>query len=190
MKTLTLRPYQPDDWPALWPLLQATFAKGDTYPYPPDITEAQAHHLWVELPSALWVACLPRTPSDVPVPSPTFAPFEPLAQPEQLCGTYYLKPNQPGLGNHVGNAGYIVDERAQGLGVASAMCVHSQQQAQAMGFVAMQFNYVVSSNHRAVRLWQHHGFDIVGTLPRAFRHAQLGLVDAYVMFKTLGGRAA
>lgn len=178
MKTITLRPYQPDDWVLLWPLLQATFAKGDTYPYPPDITEAQAHHLWVELPSAVWVASLPRTSSDTPVP---------LATPDQLCGTYYLKPNQPGLGNHVANAGYIVDAHAQGSGVASAMCQHSQQQAQAMGFVAMQFNYVVSSNHRAVRLWQHHGFDIVGTLPRAFRHAQLGLVDAYVMFKTLGG---
>eukprot|EP01030_Chromulinospumella_sphaerica_P001624 gene1624-1593_t len=94
-------------------------------------------------------------------------------------------PNQPGQGAHVCNCGYVVSPAAQGQGVASLMCEHSQQQAVAMGFRAMQFNLVVASNVRAVRLWQHLGFAIVGTLPGAFRHHTLGYVDAHVMFKTL-----
>jgi GNAT superfamily N-acetyltransferase len=103
----------------------------------------------------------------------------------QVLGTYYLKANQPGLGAHVCNAGYVVAPVAQGQGVAAAMCEHSQEQARALGFLAMQFNLVVSTNERAVRLWNHLGFATVGRLPGAFRHARLGLVDALVMFKTL-----
>ena len=99
--------------------------------------------------------------------------------------SYFIKPNQPGPGAHVCNCGYVVSPAAQGQGVASLMYEHSQQQAVAMGFRAMQFNLVVASNVRAVRLWQHLGFAIVSTLPGAFRHHPLGYVDAHVMFKTL-----
>ncbi len=161
-----LRRYAADDWPALRHLLQATFAAGDTYAFAPDIGEAEIHRAWVEQPTATFVACDAQG---------------------RLLGTYFIKPNQPGLGSHVCNAGYVVAAGAQGQGIASAMCVHSQAQALALGFLAMQFNLVVSTNVRAVRLWQRLGFAIVGTLPGAFRHARLGLVDALVMFKTLDG---
>jgi ribosomal protein S18 acetylase RimI-like enzyme len=103
----------------------------------------------------------------------------------RIVGTYCLKPNQPGGGSHVANCGYVVSPHARGLGVASAMCVHSQHQARALGFLAMQFNFVVSTNEGAVRLWKRHGFEIVGTLPGAFQHPELGFVDAFVMFKPL-----
>lgn len=160
----SIRHCQESDWPALWALLHATFSTGDTYAYAPDSSEAEVHKAWIESPAATFVACAPDG---------------------ALLGSYLIKPNQPGLGAHVCNCGYVVAPQAQGQGVASAMCVHSQAQALAMGFLAMQFNLVVASNERAVRLWQRLGFAVVGTLPRAFRHQQLGLVDAYVMFKTL-----
>ena len=102
-----------------------------------------------------------------------------------VVGTYFIKPNQPGLGAHVCNCGYIVASRAAGRGIASQMCDHSQARARELGYLAMQYNLVVSTNERAVRLWRRHGFDIVGTLPGAFRHQRLGFVDAHVMFKRL-----
>jgi ribosomal protein S18 acetylase RimI-like enzyme len=160
-----IRRYQAADWPGLWALLRDTFASGDTYAFAPDSSEADIHRAWIEMPAATYVAC--------------------AAADGRLLGTYLLKPNQPGLGSHVCNCGYVVAPEAQGQGVASAMCEHSQREALAMGFLAMQFNLVVSSNERAVRLWQRLGFDVVGTLPLAFRHQRLGLVDALVMYKVL-----
>lgn len=159
-----IRSYQAQDWPAVWALLRQTFATGDTCAYAPDSTEAETHTAWVELPCAVYVACAPDG---------------------ALWGVYYLKANQPGLGAHVGNCGYVVAPAARGQGVASALCEHSQAQARALGFRAMQFNLVVATNTGAVRLWQKLGFAIVGTLPGAFRHAQRGYVDAHVMFKSL-----
>jgi ribosomal protein S18 acetylase RimI-like enzyme len=159
-----IRRLQPADWPVVWPILRATFQAGETYAFAPESTEAEIHKAWVELPSATFVAC---------------------ASDGQLLGTYYIKPNQPGLGSHVCNCGYVVSPEAQGQGVASAMCEHSQVEAESMGFRAMQFNLVASTNERAVRLWQRLGFSVVGTLPRAFRHLRLGYVNALVMFKEL-----
>ena len=159
-----LRRYQETDWPAVWHLLKATFEAGDTYAYPPQSTEAEIYKAWVELPAATYVA---------------------LDAQGNLSGTYFIKPNQPGLGAHVCNCGYVVSPVSQGQGVASAMCAHSQVEAVSLGFLAMQFNLVVATNERAVRLWQRLGFAVVGKLPHAFRHQRLGLVDALVMFKTL-----
>lgn len=161
-----IRRYEEADWAAVWSLLQATFKAGDTYAYSPQSTEAEIHKAWVESPTATYVA---------------------LDAPEHLLGTYFIKPNQPGLGAHVCNCGYVVSPLAQGHGVASAMCTHSQAEAVSLGFLAMQFNLVAATNERAVRLWQRLGFTVVGTLPQAFRHQRLGLVDALVMFKTLAG---
>ncbi|WP_457280170.1 N-acetyltransferase family protein [Polaromonas sp. P5_D5] len=155
------------DWPAVWPLLRATFEAGDTYAFSPHSTEAEIHAVWMDAPRATYVV------------------REGNSDDGRVLGTYFIKPNQPGLGAHVCNCGYVVAPEAQGKGLASAMCEHSQQEALAMGFLAMQFNLVVSTNERAVRLWQRLGFEIVGTLPGAFRHVRLGLVDAFVMFKTL-----
>jgi len=103
----------------------------------------------------------------------------------QIAGTYMLHPNQMGLGDHVANAGYLVDPAFRGRGIAGAMCEHSLVAARAAGFRAMQFNFVVGTNETAVRLWQRHGFEIVGRLPKAFRHATLGEVDALVMHRFL-----
>ena len=99
--------------------------------------------------------------------------------------TYYLKTNHEGPGKHVCNCGYMVSSDARGMGIARQMCEHSQVTAVAMGFNAMQFNFVASSNDVALALWKKLGFDVVGTLPRAFNHPKLGLVDAFVMYKWL-----
>ncbi|MCH1926963.1 GNAT family N-acetyltransferase [Shewanella sp. C32] len=146
-----------------WPTFQAIVQAEQTYAYAADITEAEAYHLWCEIPqySFAWV------------------------ENGQVLGIYYLKANAMGPGNHVCNCGYMVSVAARGKGIARKMCQHSQQQALAAGFTAMQFNCVVSTNEVAVTLWQKLGFDIVGTLPKAYRHGELGLVDCYVMYKTL-----
>jgi ribosomal protein S18 acetylase RimI-like enzyme len=162
--TLTIRPIADADWPAVWPILHATFAAGETYTYARNSSEQEIRRLWVDIPSATYVACDERG---------------------GILGTYFLKPNQTGGGSHVCNCGYVVSAAAQGRGVAAAMCEHSQGEAVRMGFRAMQFNFVVSTNERAVALWQRLGFAIVGRLPGAFLHPTLGYVDALVMFKTL-----
>lgn len=159
-----IRPYQDTDWPSIWSFLYTTFRAGNTYAFSPHSTEAEIHKAWVEMPTATFVACEPDG---------------------QIIGTYYIKPNQTGLGSHVCNCGYVVAPPAQGKGIATLMCEHSQAQAIAMGFRAMQFNLVVSTNERAVQLWQKLGFSVVGRLPGAFLHSQFGYVDALVMFKQL-----
>ncbi len=161
---LTIRPFTEPDWPATWRILEPVFRAGETYAFSPDISAAEAHAAWVVAPAATFVA---------------------VDEAGRIVGTYYLKPNQPALGAHVCNAGYVVAETARGRGIASALCVHSQREAVARGFRAMQYNLVVATNEGAVRLWQRHGFAIAGTLPGAFRHPRLGFVDAYVMFKQL-----
>jgi ribosomal protein S18 acetylase RimI-like enzyme len=161
---MQIRPFEATDWPRLWPFLHHTFALGDTYAYAPDASEADIRHAWTVAPKATYVA---------------------VDEDGTVLGTYYIKPNQPGLGSHVCNCGYVTAPAAQGRGVATAMCEHSQRQALAMGFRAMQFNLVVSTNERAVRLWQHLGFAIAGRLPGAFRHSRLGYVEALVLYKQL-----
>ena len=161
-----IRHFEERDWPSVWPLLQQTFAAGDTYTFSPQSSEDDIRKVWVDTPAATFVACSPDG---------------------QILGTYFLKANQPGLGSHVCNCGYVVAKEARGQGVASLMCEHSQAQAVAMGFRAMQFNFVVSTNEGAVRLWQKLGFAIVGRLPGVFNHRELGYVDAFVMFKQLTG---
>jgi L-amino acid N-acyltransferase YncA len=159
-----IRPMEPSDWPAVWSILEPVFRAGETYSYATDITAEEAYRAWVTLPAVTFVA---------------------EDDGGRLQGTYYLKANQPGQGAHVCNCGYVVSEAARGKGIASALCEHSQQEAVRLGFRAMQFNLVVSTNAGAVRLWQQLGFEIVGTLPEAFRHLKLGYVDAYVMYKRL-----
>lgn len=162
--TVSVRPFETSDWPALWPILHVTFSKGDTYTFPADASEDEVRHAWIKAPMATFVA---------------------LDDSGQILGSYYIKQNQPGNASHVCNCGYVVSEMARGKGVASLMCEHSQSTAIALGFLAMQFNFVVSTNSGAVRLWQKLGYEIVGTLPCAFRHPEAGFVNAYVMYKWL-----
>jgi ribosomal protein S18 acetylase RimI-like enzyme len=159
-----IREYVESDWPRIWPMLQETIRAGDTYTFSPQSTQAEIRKAWIELPAKTFVA---------------------LDSEGLILGTYFIKANQPGLGAHVCNCGYVVTASAQGRGIASLMCEHSQAQALAMGFKAMQFNFVVATNVRAIRLWERLGFSVVGRLPGAFNHQALGYVDALVMFKQL-----
>jgi len=162
--TIEIRPLLDADWPATWALLAPVLRAGDTYSFPTDMSEAEAHKAWVEVPMATFVA---------------------TDDQGEVLGLYYIKPNQSGQGAHVCNCGYVTGRHARGRGVASAMCRHSLDSAPAMGFRAMQYNLVVATNTTAVRLWQKHGMQIVATLPGAFRHPTEGYVDAYVMYQVL-----
>lgn len=164
MAMITIRRFEQADWPAVWQIIKPVFRAGETYSFPPDISEEEAHDLWVIVPAATYVA---------------------IDGDNTILGTCFLKPNQPGHGAHICNCGYIVAEQARGLGIASRMCDHSQQEALARGYLAMQFNLVVSTNEGAIRLWKRKGFSTIGTIPNAFRHPQQGFVDAYIMFKQL-----
>ena len=157
-------PYQKTYWPGIWEILEPIFRAGETYAVARDISERDAHRMWVEGPQATYVA---------------------LGTQNEILGTFYIKPNQAGAGSHVCNCGYAVSDLARGRGIASMMCVFSLNEAKRLGFKAMQYNFVASTNEGAVRLWEKHGFDVVGTLPGAFQHPEQGFVDAFVMYKTL-----
>ncbi|HVY93842.1 MAG TPA: GNAT family N-acetyltransferase [Bryobacteraceae bacterium] len=160
---LTIRPAEPVDQRAIWAILEPVIRAGETYPLPRDMSRADALGYWLDGSNETFVA-----DSD-----------------GEIIGTYYLRPNQLGGGSHVANCGYMTAPAAAGKGVASTMCSHSIEHARKRGFRAMQFNFVVSTNDRAVRLWQRFNFDIVGRLPGAFRHPAQGYVDAYVMYRKL-----
>jgi len=158
-----IRPMTPEDFERFWPTFQAIVQARQTYAFDPELTFDQARQLWLELPLRTLVA----------------------EQDGELLGSYYLKANASGPGSHVGNCGYMVGEAARGRGVARLMCEHSQKLARQEGFLALQFNSVVATNEVAVALWHKLGFETVGRLPKAYRHAQLGLVDCLVMYKWL-----
>ena len=151
------------DSDAIWDIFHAVVVHGDTYTFDPDISREEALVYWLHPSNWCYVA----------------------EREGNVVGTYILKANQPGLGSHVANAAFMVSPQARGLGVGRAMGEHSLSEARRLGFRAMQFNLVVSTNEPAVGLWQLLGFKIVGTLPGVFRHSQKGFVDAYVMFRSL-----
>ena len=153
-----------EDFDAIWPILRDVIAAGETYAIPRDMTREQALAMWIDTPRKTFVS----------------------EADGQVLGTYYIRNNQAGPGDHVCNCGYMVTAAARGRGVAEALCVHSQDTARQLGYKAMQFNCVVSTNEVAVRLWTRLGFATVGLLPKAFRHPTLGYVDALVMYKWLG----
>ncbi|MEI4232260.1 GNAT family N-acetyltransferase [Roseovarius sp. D22-M7] len=153
------------DFATLWPMLRCVIRAGETYAIDPGLSRAGAYALWMEAPRAIYVAEVAG----------------------EICGTFYIKTNLPGGGAHVCNAGFVVAERARGQGLARAMCLRAEDEARAMGYLAMQFNFVVETNRGAIALWQDLGFETVGRLPRAFRHPEAGLVDARVMYKWLDG---
>lgn len=158
-----IRPAQARDREAVWHIFHDVVSEGTTYAYPSDTPRAEALRLWVEAPRACYVA----------------------GRDGEVLGTYYLKANQPGRGGHVCNAGYMVRANARRQGIGRAMCAHSLDAARRMGFAAMQYNLVVATNEAAIRLWTDMGFEIVGTLPHAFDHAERGRIDAHVMYRLL-----
>ena len=158
-----IRKAGPGDFDRIWPLLRDVFRVGETYAVDPQISKDAAQDYWIGQARATYVA----------------------ETADGIQGTYYIKTNQPGGGAHICNCGYIVAPSARGQGLAGKMCEDSQRQAKALGYTAMQFNFVLASNAGAVRLWHRMGFQTVGTIPEAFAHPQLGLVDAFVMHKRL-----
>ncbi|MDP3852165.1 GNAT family N-acetyltransferase [Phenylobacterium sp.] len=158
-----IRPALDSDWPAIWAILEPTIRAGETYALARDMDEAPARAYWLNPANDAFV----------------------LEEDGQVLGTYYLRANQAGGGGHVCNCGFMTGQAAQGKGVARAMGLHALDHARARGFRAMQFNFVVATNTRAVALWESLGFTSVGRLPDAFQHPTLGYVDALVMFQAL-----
>lgn len=160
---MLIRPFRETDVEALWRVLEPVIRAGETYALPHDMTRDAALAYWTGPDRETFVA-----ESD-----------------GRIAGTYYLKVNQAGGGAHVANCGYVTAAEFSGRGIARAMCLHSLDRARERGFRAMQFNLVISTNERAVRLWQSLGFETVGRLPHAFAHPRLGDVDALVMYRLL-----
>ena len=160
---MNIRPATSGDREAIWTILEPMIRAGETYTLPRDMTKEQALQYWfsVEKETFVW------------------------EENGAVLGTYFLKVNQQGGGAHVANCGYVTAAAAQGRGIARAMCLHSLGRAKERGFRAMQFNFVITTNERAVKLWQSLGFEIVGRLPGAFHHPESGFVDALVMYREL-----
>lgn len=160
---LTIRSWGPDDADRLWSILEPTFRAGDTYTVDPEISRAEAISYWTAPEKTVFLA-EDRT---------------------DLLGTYFIRPNQGGGGAHVCNCGYITAPEARGKGVARAMLAHSLEEARRLGYRAMQYNFVIATNTRALAIWERAGFRTVGRLPDAFHHPREGYVDALVMFRSL-----
>jgi L-amino acid N-acyltransferase YncA len=160
---LNIREATDADRGAIWKIFQEVVAAGDTYPIDPGISRADALTYWFQTDAGAFVA----------------------EQGGQIVGIYTLHANQSGGGAHVANAAFMVPASARGKGIGRSMGQHCLSEARRLGFRAMQFNFVVSTNESAVKLWQDLGMKIVGTLPGAFRHPEKGYVDVYVMFRSL-----
>ena len=161
--TVTIREATDRDRDTIWEIFRATVAPGDAFVYNPNTPRHEAMAYWFANGTRTYVA----------------------EEDGKILGSYILRANRPGLGNHVANAGFMVDPAARRSGIGRTMGEHALNEARRLGYRAMQFNFVISTNESAVRLWQRLGFRIVGILPDAFRHSKKGLVDAYVMFRSL-----
>jgi ribosomal protein S18 acetylase RimI-like enzyme len=160
---MVIRPARSTDFDAMWEIFRDVVRPGDTYVFAPDTPAEVAHDYFLGPGVRSWV----------------------VEDGDTIVGMYKLIPNRCDLGSHVANASFMVDPRTQGRGIGRAMGEHCLAEARNAGFLAIQFNFVVSTNTRAVALWRTLGFEIVGTLPKAFNHQSLGLVDAYVMYRAL-----
>ncbi|MCC7462227.1 MAG: GNAT family N-acetyltransferase [Gammaproteobacteria bacterium] len=160
---MLIRPSRPEDWPSIWTIIEPTIRAGETYTLDAGMSEDSARAYWLGPDKEAFVA----------------------EEDGSILGTYYLRANQAGGGKHVCNCGYMTSAQATGRGIARQMCLHSLDHARRRNYRAMQFNFVVATNERAIRLWQSLGFDIVGRLPLAFQHPTHGYVDALVMFRSL-----
>ena len=151
------------DYDKIWDIFKNVISSGDTYVFDPNTPKADLHKHW-------------------------FADYMDTFVAEnngEILGTYIIKPNQIDLGNHIANGSYMVNPQYQGQGIGKQLGEHSLIFAKEKGYLGVQFNIVVSTNHPAVNLWQKLGFEIIGTTPKGFRHQSLGLVDTFIMFKDL-----
>lgn len=164
MNDFQIRPATETDFNAMWSIFQSHVATGETCTHGPTTCREDCYDYWFGAEAHTFVA---------------------LQGQERVLGMYRLEPSQAGRGAHVANACYMVSAHAQGIGIGHLLGEHSIGEARRQGYLAMQFNYVVSTNSPAIHLWKRLGFSIVGTLPKAYRHRHLGYVDAYVMYRLL-----
>ncbi len=160
---LKIRKSAAGDENGLWAILEPVIREGETYDFPQDTGREDALRAWLAPENICYV----------------------VHDGSELVGTYVLHPNRKGRGSHVANCGYMTAHNAYGRGVGSAMCAHSLEEAKAAGYRAMQFNFVIASNHRAVALWTRMGFEIVGRIPEAYLHPTDGYTEALVMYRRL-----
>ena len=163
-----IRPAHFNDALSIWRIIEPAIRAGETYTLDRDMTEVDALTYWLGGDRETFVA----------------------EEDGEVIGTYYIRDNHAGGGKHICNCGYITSAAAMGRGVARAMCQHSLEYAKQRGYRGMQFNFVVSTNTRALALWESFGFEIAGRLPQAFHHPKFGYVDALVMFRSLDGTGA
>ena len=156
---------RPGDWPEIWEIVRKVVGPGDTYPYPPDISEEDARALWMKAGGreVTYIARLDGA----------------------IVGTAYIRANGVGLSDHIANAGWMVDPEHQGQGIGRPFAEHVIEEARRLGYHGMQFNAVVATNTKAVALWESLGFDIVGTVPDAFRHSDGDMVPVHIMYRRL-----
>jgi len=151
------------DFEAFWPIFKDIIQAQETYAFDPELNFESAYQLWCVLPQKCFV----------------------IKEDETILGSYYIKPNASGPSAHISNCGYMVSPHSRGKGIARKLCLHSQNIALELGFTAMQFNSVVSTNEVAVDLWKKLGYNIIGIIPNAYKHKRLGLVDSFIMHKQL-----
>jgi len=163
LRKMEIRAATDADRDAIWKIFHQIVAAGDTYAFDPEISREAALAYWFRADTQTYVA----------------------EKGGSVVGTYILRPNQLGPGSHVANAAFMVAPGAQGFKMGRRMAEHCLSEARRMGFRAMQFNFVISTNASAIHLWEQLGFKIVGTLPGAFRHPEKGYVDVYVMYRSL-----
>ena len=160
---LAMRKATSKDADAIWKILKEVISRGDSFVFDPNSPKEKMMAYWMESEKHTYVAVLDNS----------------------IVGSFFIKTNQPGLGSHIANAGYMTSPLASGKGIGKAMGQFSLEEARRLGYKAMQFNIVVKSNERAVRLWQSLGFKIIGEIPEAFNHKTLGMTNAYVMYQKL-----
>lgn len=162
-ESITVRPATLSDFDQIWEIFYAVIKSGDTFAWSPSTSKEEARDIWFNKHTRPYVATVGH----------------------KIEGAYFVKPNQPGLGSHVANAAYMVNPAARSKGVGAQLGRHSLTEAKSLGYQAMQFNFVISTNERAIALWKRLGFAVIGTIPKAYRHAQLGSVDALIMHRFL-----
>jgi len=157
-----IREYADADWPQIWPILRDVILARDTYTYDPDMTQEQARSIWLE-----------------PPPGHTIV----AAEDGRVLGTAKMGPNRPGPGSHVSTASFMVAAQARGKGVGTALCRYALDWARSNGYAGMQFNAVTEANRSAIEIYQRLGFAIVGTVPGAFEHPELGRIGLHIMYR-------
>ena len=162
-KPLDIRPANEADKPAIWQIIKAVIAGGDTYVFSPDASEDEMMAFWFTPDKHNYV----------------------VTSNDEIVATFWLRANQPGLGKHIGNAAYMVSPNAAGQGIGKKMALWSLDEARRLGFTSMQFNFVVKTNTVAVNLWKSIGFEVIGEIPEAFNHGREGLVNALIMYQKL-----